>query len=93
MKLLYDRVLIRKSVKTEWAEGILAHHLSDKVADGTVSEGVVVCVGEECQELEVGMRVAYPTKIEKTLLVNGEDLVDLRESMILGVLENEVKLM
>lgn len=92
MKLLYDRVLIRKVIQEEWAEGIIKHYLSEEKRTADVSEGVVVYVGNKCETLEPGMRVAYPTKLERKLFLGEESLIEMRENLILGILEENCKL-
>jgi hypothetical protein len=88
MKLLYNRVFLRKIIDESFDEApsVLKHHLSHDMRKQEVSKGEVVFTGVKCEEVEVGMTVMYPTKLEKFAEVNGEKFVDLREDLILGIL-------
>ena len=87
MKLLYDRVHIAKEKPEEYeGTGIIKHTMSNDHRIEDISYGIIKHVGVECQEVKVGDRVAWPAKQDRFIEVEpGEKLVELRESLILGI--------
>ena len=90
---LHDRVLVRRAeAETKTAGGIL---LPDTAGEKP-SEGVIVSVGKgyvndngEVRSLDVkaGDRVVFSKWAGTEVKVNGEDLMVMKESDIIGVIE------
>ncbi len=89
MKLLYDRVLLRKIVDQEFSEGIIMHQLSSHMKMTDIAKAEVVYVGVECREVKPGDVVVYRSVLERFLPIDFEHLVELRESDIDGILIEE----
>lgn len=84
MKAILDRVLIQETATKD--EGFIWTPERDRM---TPKRGVVVSVGVEVRQVEVGHAVMYPEQACVTVPVNGNDLHLIPEHHILGVLDEE----
>lgn len=85
MKLLYDRVLLEKVIEKEHGDGIIKHHLSHDMRIEPISKGIVRYTGVDCLEVKEGDVVMYDTALERFMDIQGEKLVEIRESNIKGI--------
>lgn len=83
-----DLVLIKPDLVQREVSGIIVTAEPGKPM--AAKEGVIVLVGDgvkDEEELSTGLRVAYDPTVAEQLVMNGVDLVLVRSSYILGVLE------
>ena len=92
---LHDRVLIRRSAEEERAAGGI---IIPDTAKEKPMEGEIVSVGpgarnEKCEliapEVKSGDRVLFGKYAGTDVTINGEDLVIIKESDVMGIIEGK----
>ena len=88
---LHDRVVIRRvEEETKTAGGILLPCSAEKPSQGeviAVGNGQITDNGVRALDVKVGDKVLFGTYAGTTVKVNGEELLIMKESDILAVLE------
>ena len=83
----FDRVVVKRDAKPEEVKEGLIYRPGTTIARPTT--GTVLAVGDGCTELKVGDRIQFEHFAGYTVEVDGEELDILRETEIVGVLQED----
>lgn len=90
---LYDRIVVRRTEEEQKTAGgiLLPGSAQEKPQQGTVlavGNGQITENGVRPLEVKVGDKVLFGQYAGQTVKVDGEELLIMKESDVLGVLEN-----
>lgn len=91
---LHDRIVVRRTEEEQKTAGgiLLPGSAQEKPQQGTVlavGNGQITENGVRPLEVQVGDKVLFGQYAGQTVKVDGEELLIMKESDVLGVLENE----